>query len=677
MNRPTTRPRRTVAAVGAVVALVAATILSSVAFVLPASAVTYVPSATDVVGPDVSSYQHPKSTAYPNGAPIDWAAVKAAGNAFAFVKATEGSTYTNPYFVDDWASVGAQGMYRGAYHFANPAKDAATQAQYFAAAVGPLTGPKDLPPVLDLEDNGGLSPAALLSWVKAYLGAVQQLTGRVPVIYTYPTFWANQMGGTTDLAQYPLWIANYGVTSPQSLGGWGQAYTFWQYTSSATVPGISGRVDMSKFNGSLTDLAALAAARGASAQNPKVTTGPLTVVGTGTGEITATQLSTTQAYGASAPEVSGTSAGGLFKVSVTPGAFPAVTLRFHAVPSTSVWWWDGSAWTKVTGTKRDPSTGDLVSSLTASTTPTPDQLQNAVIAAGAVPVGRLAGPDRVRTSIAASVAQFPTADSAGTVVLARSDVFADALAGGPLAASQGGPILLTQPTGLDAAVVTELNRVLSKGSTVFLLGGKGALSSAVEKAVVAAGYLPKRISGIDRYATAVAIANALRNPSTIFEATGLDFPDALAAGPAAAMTGAAVLLTQGRTQASVTRQYLAAHPSTARYAIGGPASAADPGATALSGTDRFTTAAIVAGKFFPTPQRVGVATGYNFADAMVAAPGLGADRAPLLLTGPDTLTGVSASYLTGHTGSINKLTIFGGSGVVSDAVVPQLQQATP
>lgn len=635
-----------------------------------ASAATYVPTPTDLIGPDVSSYQHP------SGAPIDWAAVKNAGNTFAFIKATEGTTYKNPYFAGDWAAVDAQGMYRGAYHFANPSKDATTQAQYFAAAVGPLTGPKDLPPVLDLEDDGGLSATALVSWVKTYLAAVQQATGRVPIVYTYPTFWTNKMGNTTDLAQYPLWIASYGVSSPQSTGGWGKAYSFWQYTSSATVPGISGRVDMSKFFGSAADLSTFTAARGTAALNPVVTAGPLTVLGAGSGTITATRLSTTQAVGASAPEVSGSSAGGLYKVTVTQGAFPDVTLRFHGVPSTSVFWWNGSDWVKINGTTRDAKTGDLVTSLTAATTPYPDQLQDAVIAAGAVPVTRLAGADRVHTAIAVSKSEFP-GQTASTAVLAGQTAFADALAGGPLAANQRGPILLTPSTALDPDVVSELHRVLAQGSTVYLLGGTGSLSLDVEAAVKSAGYKPVRLAGPDRFATAVAIANALGNPSTVFEVSGLQFPDALSAGPAAIGANAAVLLTNGTTQSDATAKYLADHPPATRWAVGGPGAAADPTATPIVGTDRYATAALVAAQFFPVPKRVGIASSLAFADAMVGAPGLGKDRVPLLLTGPDSLNAVSANYLTTHTGSIGNLTVFGGSAVISDAVIPQLQQATP
>src|SRR5215217_9484458 len=69
-------------------------------------------AATNPTGPDVSRWQH--------GSPLTWAAVKASGHSFAFVKATEGSGYTNPYFASDWAGTRNVGLMRGAYHFARP-----------------------------------------------------------------------------------------------------------------------------------------------------------------------------------------------------------------------------------------------------------------------------------------------------------------------------------------------------------------------------------------------------------------------------------------------------------------------------------------------------------------------------------------------------------------------------
>src|SRR5438105_5079473 len=86
-------------------------------------------------------------------------------------------------------------------------------------------------------------------------------------------------------------------------------------------------------------------------------------------------------------------------------------------------------------------------------------------------VQRVAGPDRLATAIATSQDQFPTAGSASAVVLARSDTFPDALAGGPLAAKVHGPLLLTSSAALDTSVKTEIARVAVAGATVYILGG--------------------------------------------------------------------------------------------------------------------------------------------------------------------------------------------------------------
>ena len=208
-------------------------------------------------GPDIASYQHP------GGGPIDWTAVRNSGQRWAFVKATEGTTYLNPYFGADWRDSSAAGLFHGAYHYARPSAalgSAGAQAQAFANAIGPQQVPGTLPPILDLEETGGLGPAALISWTSDFLVAVQAATGRTPMIYTYPSFWRNAMAGSAAFTSYPLWIASYGVSSPPTLG-WAN-WTFWQYTSTGSIDGIStpGGTDVSVFNGTGLDLAALAAA---------------------------------------------------------------------------------------------------------------------------------------------------------------------------------------------------------------------------------------------------------------------------------------------------------------------------------------------------------------------------------------------------------------------------------
>lgn len=209
-------------------------------------------AAAAIYGPDVSSYQHP------SGYSIGWSSAKASGSAtFGFVKATEGTGYTNPWFSTDFASMASTGIMRGAYHFANPAQSASAQASYFVSVAGRFNRVGDLPPVLDLETTGGLSPSALVAWTATWLQTVKSLTGRTPMIYTGPYFWQSAMGNSRAFTGYPLWIASYGVSSPQVPGGW-PSWTFWQYTSSASLSGVSGAVDMNVFNGTLAQLQTLA-----------------------------------------------------------------------------------------------------------------------------------------------------------------------------------------------------------------------------------------------------------------------------------------------------------------------------------------------------------------------------------------------------------------------------------
>ncbi|MDP9324961.1 MAG: hypothetical protein M3O87_00300, partial [Candidatus Dormibacteraeota bacterium] len=195
-------------------------------------------------GPDVSSWQHP------NGQGINWSSVHTDGHSFAIVKATESTSYTNPYFAGDWSAIKANAMYRGAYHFARPADSSgAAQANYFLSVVGNTSEGGDLPPALDLEVSDGLSPSALVAWTQSFVQTIEAGTGRKPLIYSYPSFWRNQMGNSTAFTSYPLWLADWtGGSGPNYPlpGGWSQ-YTFWQYTSSASVPGISGNVDMSQY----------------------------------------------------------------------------------------------------------------------------------------------------------------------------------------------------------------------------------------------------------------------------------------------------------------------------------------------------------------------------------------------------------------------------------------------
>lgn len=198
-------------------------------------------SADVIDGPDVASYQHPY------GAKINWHQVARADKDFAIVKATEGGWYKNPWFHTDYNGARDAGLVRGAYHFAEPAypivATARRQAQFFVSHLGNVATRSTLPPALDLETTGGLTRGALVTWAQTFLLQVRWLTGRTPMIYTYPSFWTTALHDPVALARYPLWMAAYRGTQPDPSA------TLWQYTSGAYVNGIRGRVDMSRFLG--------------------------------------------------------------------------------------------------------------------------------------------------------------------------------------------------------------------------------------------------------------------------------------------------------------------------------------------------------------------------------------------------------------------------------------------
>lgn len=301
-----------------------------------------------------------------------------------------------------------------------------------------------------------------------------------------------------------------------------------------------------------------------------------------------------------------------------------------------------------------------------------------------VAVTRIFGTDAVATAIAISQAQFPSVASAKAVVLARSDFYSDALAGGPLAAAVSGPLLITPgapvSSSIDPRVLSEIQRVLPPGGTVYVLGGDLALAPGIDSTLEGLGYKVTRVEGSDEYATAVAIAGQLGDPQTVFEATGTDFADALSAVPAAISMHGAILLTDGPTQAPETASYLAAHPSDTRYAIGGSfeAAGADPSATAVYGTDLYGTSAAVAAKFFPEAADFGAATGASFDDALAGGVLMGSavNLGPMLLVAPSgPLPPTVSGYLSATSDTLGQGYLFGGSLAVGNDVLSELESA--
>lgn len=197
-----------------------------------------------IEGIDVSRYQ----------GDIDWQQVAEAGYGFAFVKATEGVGWQDPYFQTNAIGARDAGLYVGAYHFAyvkdrnlDP-EDARREARYFAdvAKGNGATGSGCLPPVLDLETwlERGDGPR-LAQWALAWLREARELFGVWPIVYMGPNYWRGMMRSTTALRDRMLWEVD--IVSGDAPKPMWRPWTFWQYTFEGKVPGIAGDCDVNRF----------------------------------------------------------------------------------------------------------------------------------------------------------------------------------------------------------------------------------------------------------------------------------------------------------------------------------------------------------------------------------------------------------------------------------------------
>lgn len=194
-------------------------------------------------GIDLSSYQ-------PS---FDWSTEKGRIS-FAFIKATEGTTITDPDFAASWQQAHDLGIVRGAYHFAHPANGAATEAQAFLAVVeahGLKAG--DLL-ALDLETADGLSPARVAEYARNWCADVHQATGHMPIVYTFLGF--AQAGNCAGLGGYPLWIAE--PSYPPGKPAVPQPWSTWAFHQYGTTQVGSDTVDVDVFNGDTAALEAFA-----------------------------------------------------------------------------------------------------------------------------------------------------------------------------------------------------------------------------------------------------------------------------------------------------------------------------------------------------------------------------------------------------------------------------------
>lgn len=193
-----------------------------------------------VQGLDVARYQ----------GRIDFAAARAGGTHFVYMKSTEGKDYIDPNFYDNWRRAREAGMARGAYHFMTWCSLASEQAAWFVRMVP--NDPDALPPVLDLEFNNRSqcknkhNREDLLEKVRVMLAAMEAHTGKVPIIYTDINFHREVLEG--EYFDNAFWLRSTAAEPRHKYRG--RDWLFWQWTQTGTMSGINVEVDRNAFYGS-------------------------------------------------------------------------------------------------------------------------------------------------------------------------------------------------------------------------------------------------------------------------------------------------------------------------------------------------------------------------------------------------------------------------------------------
>jgi GH25 family lysozyme M1 (1,4-beta-N-acetylmuramidase) len=218
------------------------------------------PAGYPITGIDISSNDH---NVFPT---IDWPTV-AANNKFVYIKATEGLTYTNPYFAADYQAARDNGLLVGAYTFGRPDKgNAVGQADFLMDHALWSADSQTLIPFLDIEapyPGVGLpecwnqTPAQLTQWVRDFVTEVQHRIGRPPMIYT-GNWWKDCTGNDATFGNYPLDIAYWSSNPPPTLPASWTSFTIWQFHGGNN--GQKGNYDQNAFNGDLQSLKGLTGA---------------------------------------------------------------------------------------------------------------------------------------------------------------------------------------------------------------------------------------------------------------------------------------------------------------------------------------------------------------------------------------------------------------------------------
>jgi lysozyme len=199
-------------------------------------------------------FNHPSYAEYPirgldishHQGNIDWNALREEHLSFVYIKATEGGTYRDLQFSENWEAANRIGMARGAYHFFTFCRSGKEQAMNFVSTVP--VDPHALPPAIDFEFAGNCddrpNPAVLLKELTDFIRVLERVYHKRPIIYVGRDSYEAYLKG--KVPSFKLWVRNV-LFTPQLSDR--TDWTFWQYAENSHVNGIDGIVDLNVFNG--------------------------------------------------------------------------------------------------------------------------------------------------------------------------------------------------------------------------------------------------------------------------------------------------------------------------------------------------------------------------------------------------------------------------------------------
>jgi putative cell wall-binding protein/subtilisin family serine protease len=310
-------------------------------------------------------------------------------------------------------------------------------------------------------------------------------------------------------------------------------------------------------------------------------------------------------------------------------------------------------------------------------------------------VTEVAGASRVGTALEISKNLHPDGFDADhpnkTVILATGYNFPDSLSAGPLASAIDAPIL---PVGKDGKLSKKvLNEIKRLGAErVYILGGEEVVSPEVYTQLNSISMNSANVERLvtdgmpTRYGTNLAIAKKLKDlgftGNGVFLATGKNFADALSSASIAGVKGMPIILTDGKTLSDEAKALLKGEKV---YVLGGDQAVPDKVVAAadkvsssverLAGANRYGTLKAVLDKFAAGTDKLYVASGKNFPDALSAAPLVTENDGLLLLVDPSDLPREVDAYLTkfAYTNKVTSVTVLGGKEAVSQDVRDALQ----